>query len=136
MAAISLFSRPVGRWVWASYEGGSQNTHNLSAGGSYLWSKFGISSTVRGFTTDGYYIVPEYRRGTADTRANVRFASGNTRLDYINGLSDRLFIRLDILAESSQNARGIGEDAWIVLGYLERLTSKIDRRSTIVFRRW
>src|SRR4051794_8039364 len=101
--AITLFSRPVGRWVWASYEGGSQNTHNLSAGASYLWSNFGVSSTVRGFTTDGYFIVPEYRRGTADTRANVRFASGNTRLDYINGLRDRLFVRLDILAEERDN---------------------------------
>src|SRR3954454_3981268 len=37
---IALFSRPISRWLWASYEGGTQNTHSLSGGGSYLWSHF------------------------------------------------------------------------------------------------
>ncbi len=100
--AINLFSRPVGRWAWLSYEGGNRNTHGVSGGGSYLWSRFVASANVRAFGTDGYYIVRKDRRGSADTPANVRFVSGNSRLDFL-GQSDRLFVRLDILAEEREN---------------------------------
>lgn len=100
---IALFSRPISRWLWVSYEGGTQNTHSLSGGGSYLWSHFGTSTSIRTFTTDGYFIVPEFRRGTADTRANVRFVSGNTRFEFLNGTADNFFVRLDILAEERDN---------------------------------
>ncbi|MDZ4801805.1 MAG: TonB-dependent receptor [Bryobacteraceae bacterium] len=100
--AINLFSRPLGRWAWLSYEGGNRNTHSVSGGGAYLWNRFGASTNLRTFTTDGYYIVRADRRGRADTPANVRFVAGNTRLDFL-GQSDRLFIRLDILAEERDN---------------------------------
>lgn len=100
--AINLFSRPVARWVWLSYEGGNRNTHSVAGGGSYLWDHFGVSSNVRTFTTDGYYIIRQDRRGKADSPANVRFVTGNTRLDFLRQ-SDRLFVRLDILAEEREN---------------------------------
>ena len=100
--AISLFSRPISRSVWGTYEGGNRNSHSLSGGGSYLWSNWGASTNLRAFTTDGYYIVRPDRRGTADAPANVRFVAGNTRLDWFSG-EDRLFVRLDILAEERDN---------------------------------
>ncbi|MBC7925153.1 MAG: TonB-dependent receptor [Bryobacteraceae bacterium] len=101
--ALNLFSRPVGRWGSASYEGGNRETHNLSAGGSWLVrQKWGLSSNVRAFTTDGYYIIRDDRRGRVDTPANVRFVSGNTRFDWL-GDTNRLFVRLDVLAEERAN---------------------------------
>ena len=63
---------------------------------------------MRSFTTDGYYVVREDRRGAVDTRAGVRFVSGVTRLDYL-GAKDRFFVKLDILAE--ERANGTVSDA-------------------------
>ncbi|MBC8166399.1 MAG: TonB-dependent receptor [Bryobacteraceae bacterium] len=100
--AIALFSRPVARYAWGSYEGGNRNTHSVSGGGSYLWPHFGVSSNVRAFTTDGYYTIRRDRRGSADTPANVKFVAGNTRLDWLTQ-ADRLFVRLDVLAEERDN---------------------------------
>lgn len=57
---------------------------------------------MRAFTTDGYYIVPDNLRGTADNKANVRFVTGALFLDYL-GSADRLNVRFDTLAESRHN---------------------------------
>jgi outer membrane receptor protein involved in Fe transport len=100
--ALTLFSRPPQRFARLAYDGGNRDSHQVSAGGGWLWSRFGASANARAFTTDGYYIVPAGRRGTADTPANVRFVAGNTRLDWLGG-ADRLFVRLDILAEDRDN---------------------------------
>ena len=92
---IALFSRPIGRWLWASYEGGNRDTHSLSGRRIlFVVTLRRIEERYATFTTDGYFIVPENRRGTADTPANVRFISGNTRLDFLNGTSgyDSLFV--------------------------------------------
>ena len=101
--AISLFSRPAERFhVVGAYEGGNKNTHSLTGGFSHLWDRFGASALVRAFTTDGYYVVQEDRRGAVDTRAGVRFVSGVGRLDYIR-TQDRLFVKLDVLTEERAN---------------------------------
>ena len=101
--AISLFSRPAERFhVVGVYEGGNKNTHSLTGGLSHLWDRFGASALVRAFTTDGYYVVQEDRRGAVDTRAGVRFVSGVGRLDYISA-QDRLFVKLDVLTEERAN---------------------------------
>jgi outer membrane receptor protein involved in Fe transport len=101
--AISLFSQdPEPLRLTAAYEAGNKNTHVLTGGMSHLWQNFGVSALVRAFTTDGYYVVREDRRGAADTRAGVRFVSGVTRLDYL-GAKDRMFVKLDILAEERAN---------------------------------
>ncbi|MEP6539375.1 MAG: TonB-dependent receptor [Bryobacteraceae bacterium] len=101
--AIGLFSRPAEHErLTGYYEGGNRNSHSVGAGYSYLWRKFAVSAQTRAFTTDGYYIVPKNRRGTADSMASVRFVAGTTRLDYL-GTADRLFIKLDILAEERAN---------------------------------
>ena len=101
--AIALFTRAAERRrVTAGYEGGNRNTHLVSGGYSDLWSRFAASANVRAFTTDGYFTVQESRRGAVDTLANVRFVAGNTRLDYLGG-ADRVFLKLDILAEERDN---------------------------------
>ena len=84
------------------YFGGNEDTQDVSAGYSDLWGSWGVSAHARGLTTDGYYITPEYARGRADQRANLHFASGDVRLDYL-GRADRLSIRFDALAEERRN---------------------------------
>lgn len=110
--AISLFSRPANRLrLTAAYEGGNKNTHSLTGGISRTWAdRFGVSTVLRAFTTDGYYIVPQRFRGAADTLAGVRFISGVTRLDYFGG-ADRLFLKLDILAEDRENGTSLTQNS-------------------------
>jgi outer membrane receptor protein involved in Fe transport len=136
--AISLFTRdPEPLHLVAGYEFGNKDTHQLTGGMSHRWTRFGISGHIRSATTDGYYLVREDRRGSADTRAGVRFVSGVTRLDYL-GANDRFFVKLDILAEErangtvlTQNSTGLGtiaghytktftNDTISILGYHSR----------------
>jgi outer membrane cobalamin receptor len=101
--AIGLFSRPAERYrVTAAFEVGNRDTQMVQGGFSQLWSKFAVSVNARAFTTDGYYIVPAYRRGLADSQAGVRFVAGDTRLDYL-GTNDRLFLKFALLAEERKN---------------------------------
>ncbi len=101
--AIALFSRPAqARHLDAGYEGGNRNTHILSAGYSHLWKRMALSGHGRAFTTDGYFIVPESVRGPADQQAGVRFVAGDARWDLL-GASDRLFLKIDLLAEDRAN---------------------------------
>ena len=109
--AISLFSRsPEPLHLIAGYEYGNKDSHALTTGLAHRWQRFGVSGTVRSFTTDGYYVVREDRRGAVDTRAGVRFVSGVTRLDYL-GASDRFFVKLDILAEERANGTSLTENS-------------------------
>lgn len=104
---ISFFSEPARPHHYeASYEIGNRDTHELEVGASNLWNHFGASTFVRGFTTDGYYIVPDSIRGSVDRPASVQFIAGNTRFDFF-GSHDRFFVRLDILAESRQNGTAL-----------------------------
>lgn len=100
--AIALFSRPAGRRWLASYQGGSNNTHEASTGGSFLWDRLAVSAFGRAFTTDGYFIVPQPIRGKADAPAALRFVAADVRLDYFHK-KDRLFVRMDVLAEHHDN---------------------------------
>jgi outer membrane cobalamin receptor len=112
---ISLFSTPEKQQqIWADVIGGNEGTVDASAGYANLWGPFGLSFNSRGFTTDGYYITPEPTRGSVDTPANVRFATGDVHLDYL-GSHDHLSIHADVLAEErhngtelTQNSTGLG----------------------------
>jgi outer membrane receptor protein involved in Fe transport len=109
--ALALFSRPAEPMrLTASYDGGNKDTHMATLGLSHLWRRFAASGQVRGFTSDGYYIVQESRRGLADTRANVEFLAGDTRLDYL-GASDRFFLKFDVLAEHRDNGTVLTENS-------------------------
>ncbi len=101
--SVGLFSRETrpSRYDF-SYEGGSNNTHELEASASQGWRDFAASAQVRAFSTDGYFIVPGNLRGAADQLANVRFVAGAARFDYLEA-TQRLFFKLDILAEDRGN---------------------------------
>jgi len=100
---ISIWSREAERRrLTASYEGGNHNTHDLSAAYSDLWPHWAVSGQARAFSTDGYFIVPKDLRSSVDTPSNVRFATGAARFDWF-GRSDRLFAKIDVLAEERQN---------------------------------
>ncbi|MGH9721536.1 MAG: TonB-dependent receptor plug domain-containing protein, partial [Bryobacteraceae bacterium] len=105
--AIALFSpEPERRHFRASYEAGNENSHDVSAGYSDLWPRFGVSAFGRAFTTGGYFIIPASRRGSIDRPAGVRFVSSNARADYF-GSADRLYFKTDILVEDRQNGTPI-----------------------------
>ena len=114
--AISIWSRePERHHLTASYEAGNRDTHEVSAGWTDLWSHWAVSVAGRAFTTDGYFIVPEELRGSVDKHANVRFATGLTRIDWFSG-AHRIFAKVDILAEErhngtllQKNSTGLGE---------------------------
>jgi len=102
--ALGLFSRePKRRAGSLGYETGNERTHTLYGDGSiFLNDRWALSANGRGFTTDGYYIVPAAARGPVDTQANVEFAAGSVRLDYLT-TRDKLFFRADLLSETRQN---------------------------------
>ncbi|HTM48294.1 MAG TPA: TonB-dependent receptor [Bryobacteraceae bacterium] len=101
--AVAIFSRPPQRYLLhGEYQGGARGTHDLSAGFSHLFSRFGMSIDSRAFTTDGYFIVPESIRGPIDRKAGLDFVTGSVRLDYL-GSAHRLFFKTSILAEDRRN---------------------------------
>ncbi len=114
--AVTLFTRePQKTRVWFGYEGGNEQSHMVEGAGSiYVGQHWAFSGNGRGFTTDGYYIVPRYARGLIDTKANIKFAAGTVRTDYFTQ-HDRLFLRVDALGEErdngttlTQNSTGLG----------------------------
>ena len=104
--AIALFSRPATNLFDLSYEGGSDNTHEVFTGFSRAWRRFAGSIESRAFRTDGYYIVPARLRGPVDRPAGVDFVAGDARLDYFTP-TDRLFLRIDMLAEHRENGTAL-----------------------------
>jgi outer membrane cobalamin receptor len=100
---ISLFSPTEQReHLFAQILRGNEGTADVAAGYSNLWGHWGLSVHSRAFTTDGYYITPDSIRGNADNKANVRFAAGDMRLDYL-GAHDRFSLHFDALAEARHN---------------------------------
>jgi outer membrane receptor protein involved in Fe transport len=106
--AIALFTRePERHRATGSYEFGNRNTHLASAGYSHLWNnRLAVSGTGRAFTTNGYFLIPTPVRGAVDREANVRFASGDTRFDYL-GSRDRFYGKADLIVEDRGNGTPI-----------------------------
>ena len=101
--AIGVFSAaPQRLHLLGDYETGNRDTQDVSAGFSDLWPRVAVSVNARGFTTDGYYIVPAGIRGAVDRMANVRFATGDVHIDHFTSAGN-LFFRLDMLAEERGN---------------------------------
>jgi outer membrane cobalamin receptor len=102
--AIAMFSpEPQPHHLSFAYEGGNHGTHEIDAAGSYIYhGRWALSVTSRDFLTSGWYIVPHSLQGPVDRPADVEFASGAVRLDYL-GLRDRVFLRADVLAEYRNN---------------------------------
>lgn len=101
--AIGMLSRPPARLRFDfGYQGGTGNSQDASGAFSDLWTNFAFSGSVRGYTTDGYYVVPERIRGAVDRRAGVKYATGDLRFDWFSG-KDRVFASFDALAEERPN---------------------------------
>jgi outer membrane cobalamin receptor len=100
---IGLFSQaPSKLHLNVGYQGGSGNTQDVYGAFSDVWTHFAFSGFARGFTTDGYYVVPESIRGAIDRKAGVKFATGNLRFDWFLG-KDKVFAAFDALAEERPN---------------------------------
>ena len=109
--AIALFTKPVlKRRFSGGYEGGNRKTHQLTGGAATIVGNWAFSAKLRAFTTDGYFIIPQLRRGTADTMAGVRFVAGDTRADYTSGKT-RAFFKFDVLAEQRQNGTALTQNS-------------------------
>jgi outer membrane cobalamin receptor len=101
--AVGLFSKEPSRLhLNTAYQGGNENTQDVSGSFSDSWTNFAFSGFARGFTTDGYYVVPASIRGAVDRRAGVKFATGDLRFDWFLG-KDKVFAAFDALAEERPN---------------------------------
>ena len=101
--AIGIFSRqPQPFHLFSGFEAGNDDSQDVWTGFSNVWSELAISGSLRAFQTDGYYIVPQSIRGTADTRAGVRFVTGDVHIDHYTRLGN-LFLKVNMLAEERQN---------------------------------
>lgn len=102
--AISLFAPSAEKLrLWTAYEGGNF-AQNLLSGGVALpfRNRYAVSTNLRAFQTDGFYIVPRRFRGRVDTDAGVRFIAPDVRFD-IFGDTHRFFLKGDLLAEDRDN---------------------------------
>jgi outer membrane receptor protein involved in Fe transport len=105
--AIAIVSRDAeARHLTAGYQAGNEASHDAWMGASHLWPRWAVSAYGRAFTTDGYFIVPENIRGSVDRPANVRFATGDARLDWFGG-PNTLFFKTGILAEERRNGTAL-----------------------------
>jgi outer membrane receptor protein involved in Fe transport len=103
--AINIFPvepAPSTRHVSAGFEAGTQNTYDAWADYTQSFQNFAISGSGRGFTTDGFYIVPEDIRGKIDRPANVRFVNDTIRLDWFNG-PHRIYAWINSVVEERGN---------------------------------
>jgi outer membrane cobalamin receptor len=101
--SINMFTRqPEPLRLTVGSDGGNVGQAQVYGGFSHLFKNFGVSSNVRAFRMDGYYIVPRANRGPIDQLAGVDFVAGTVRLDWL-GVRDKLFVRLDTLAEKRAN---------------------------------
>lgn len=101
--AIAFFSRAAAKAdSYLQYDYGADNEQDLITGISGTGRHWAGSGDVRMFTSDGYYIVPASLRGTVDQPAGSDYVAGDLRADYFKG-GQRLFLRLDILAEHRNN---------------------------------
>jgi outer membrane cobalamin receptor len=105
-----LTPAPDARHGWISAEGGNVGMADVRGGYSDLFGKFGLSTSARGFRSDGYYIIPKENRGPVDTRADVDFAVGDLRMDYF-GAAQHLTFKANVLAEQRQNATQLRDNS-------------------------
>lgn len=93
--------QPAGVSVEVAY--GNQNSPDLSlwTGGSYKGWETAFSTQM--FHTDGYYLVPESLRGTADAKANSEYATTDLMIGNKIGKDSDVFARGWYLDESRNN---------------------------------
>jgi len=101
---IQVLTRPASADPDFSFEGslGSEATHegSLSAGGRV--GEWGARLSAGGLETDGYVLVDEAERGSVDTPASARYATGDLTLDR-SLPGGRAFVRGRFFGESREN---------------------------------
>jgi outer membrane receptor protein involved in Fe transport len=109
--AISLFTpSPEQRQFSGSFEAGNAGVYDARGGYADLWGPVGASVFLRGFSTDGYYIVPASIRGAADRRAGVDFVTGDVKLDWF-GAVDRVSVKGNVLTERRENGTALTQNS-------------------------
>ncbi|MEX2303293.1 MAG: TonB-dependent receptor [Bryobacterales bacterium] len=101
---------PDARHAWMAVEGGNVGIAEARGGYSDVFGKFGVSTSARGFRSDGYYIVPEEIRGPVDTKADMDFVVGDVRADYFGG-RQHFSLRANVLAEQRQNGTQLRDNS-------------------------
>ncbi|MBK9166375.1 MAG: TonB-dependent receptor [Bryobacterales bacterium] len=130
--AIALFSRrPEHRRLHARYEAGNRGTHDLAGGYSHLFSRWGVSGQVRGYTMDGFFVVPVGTRGAIDREAGVRFVVADARVDYL-GPVHRWFFKSDLLTEDRANGTVLQNNSTGLGTVAARYQTEKDRHSVSV----
>ncbi len=108
---ISLFTpAPSGQHASAAFEAGGAGIVDARGGYSNLLGKHGLSGMVRGFRSEGYFIVPPEYRGPVDIKADVDFLVTDFRWDWFRD-KDRLTFRTNILAEQRQNGTQLRDNS-------------------------
>ena len=102
--AVNIFPpEPVTRHISAGAEAGTQDTVDLYADYTEVFHRdLAITVGGRGFTTDGYYVVPGNVRGAVDRHANVRFVADDARIDWFRG-PQRVYALVNTVVEERGN---------------------------------
>ena len=109
--AVSLRTpTPEARHFTGAFEAGGAGIADARGGFTDLWGPVGLSSSVRGLRSDGYYVVPEDIRGSIDRKADVDFITGDVRLDFF-GDDDHLSVRSNVIAEQRINGTSLRENS-------------------------
>lgn len=112
--AINIFPEPpVKLHVSAGAEAGTQGTVDVWGDLTQAFKNFAYSAGGRGFTTDGYYIVPDYARGSVDRPANVHFVNDEIRLDGFTG-HHRLYAWVNSVVEERGNGTALTHNSTAV----------------------
>ncbi len=109
---INMFTRPPTPSTYtAAMVGGNKGQAEFTGGYSNLFkNNIGTTTYVRGFQTDGYYLIPKPYRGSIDRPAGSDFVAGTTRVDYL-GATQRVFLRLDMLGEQRANGTAVQKNS-------------------------
>jgi outer membrane cobalamin receptor len=114
--AINIFPLeppPSTRHISAGAEAGTQSTFDVWGDYTQAFRNFAVSGTARGFTTDGFYVVPGNIRGTADRRANVHFINDSARVDWFSG-PHRVYAWVNSVVEERANGTSLTHNSTAV----------------------
>ena len=112
--AINIFPpEPTTQHLSAGAQAGTQDTVDIWADYTEAFPHFAITGGGRGFTTEGYFVVPENLRGAIDRRSNVRFVNDEVRLDWFSG-HQRLYAWVNSVVEERSNGTYITHNSTAV----------------------
>src|SRR5262249_35148403 len=87
----------------ASFSGGNESTLNGSLFASAAAKGWGLRLGVEAFTTDGYVLVDDDRRGAVDTKAAAKYSTTDIQIERLLGDHGRAFIGGSLFSEDRKN---------------------------------